>query len=257
GTGPARDIGIVEAGNDCDHVILLDAHMNFPSTFDWAKRLTDRCVSLKNEAVVGAGSCDIDHKTYQMGVKGNHGLSFGTTIKSMTYGRETEKDEVKHRAPNHIFESKWRPRYGSLPGLTQSVLGACYCFSRDWYMDDLRRPWQGMEHWGTLEQSLTIPNWLAGGCCYVEPIPIGHLYRQGNQVPYKQDNAMRWYNKFRLLDILPMEEKLREKMRNHLMKNPEVMHRFEDIKAAVQRNKPVNDALKAYYAEVFEETVES
>jgi hypothetical protein len=252
GTAPARDAGILAAGVDCDHVILLDAHMNFPSSFDWAERLVTRCNSLGDQAIVGAGSCVIDHKTYQMKVADTEkGIAFGTNISLMSGG--DKKGNVT--SPRHVFESKWRDKYGTLPGLCQSVLGACYCFSRTWYIQDLHRPWNGMEHWGTLEQSLTIPNWLAGGDCYVESFPIGHLYRSGHQVPYQQDNAMRWYNKFRLVEILPMEDSTRAKLRAHLMKNPEVTHRFDDIKAAMERNQAANAAIKAHLAN-YEVTVE-
>jgi len=252
GTAPARDAGIMAAGSDCDYIILLDAHMNFPAGFDWAARLTDRCSTLDDQAIVSPGSCILNHKTKQMQVKDTEkGMAFGTTMTLMSGGEKKGGRTTHHM----VFESKWRPKYGSLPGETQSVLGACYCFSRDWYINDLGRPWLGMEHWGTLEQSLTIPNWLAGGICYVEPFVIGHLYRTGHQVPYRQDNAMRWYNKFRLVDVLPMSEKLREKLLAHLMKNPEVMQRHADIKLAMDRNSAENKFLRAHLAD-YDVTVE-
>lgn len=258
GTAPARDAGIMAAGNDCDYVILLDAHMNFPDTFDWAARLVARCVALDDQAIVSPGSCILNHKTKQMQVKDTEkGMAFGTTISLMSGGKAKEdpKTGATHRSAHYVFESKWRYKYGSLPGETQSVLGACYCFSRDWYINDLHRPWLGMEHWGTLEQSLTIPNWLAGGVCYVEPFVLGHLYRKPGQVPYQQDAPMIWYNKFRLVEVLPMSDKTREKLRAHLMKNPQAMARFDDIKAAMERNATQNNALRDHLAQ-YEVTIE-
>jgi len=252
GTAPARDAGIIAAGADCDYVILLDAHMNFPNGFDWAERLVARCVAHNDQAIVSPGSCILNHQTKQMQVKDTEkGMAFGTTI-SMKSGGVVKDNK---RSPRMVFESKWRPKYESLPGETQSVLGACYCFSREWYIQDLHRPWQGMEGWGTLEQSLTIPNWLAGGICYVEPFVIGHLYRKSGQVPYRQHMAQLWYNKFRLVEVLPMADKTRNQLRAHLMKNGACMQHFDAIKSAMESNATHNDALREHLAG-YEVTIE-
>ena len=123
------------------------------------------------------------------------------------------------RGEHRIFPSKWN--YNGKAGEVQSILGGCYVLQRDWYIHGLKRPWAGMRSWGTSEQTISIINWLCGGSCNVVGVEVGHLFRTGEQCEYQNDLSLGerfdfmagvWYNRFRLIDVLPMSDELRKEM---------------------------------------------
>jgi len=230
GLQPARDYGIEIAAHD--HVILMDAHMQFRDGSGWADQMTAHlvdpttlvcatCLSVCPSSYRFVEECD--HCRIMRERIEAHGAKAPAMPKARYGARlqllESSKDEHK------IFASHW---VYDAPGEKQSILGGCYALSRDWYMQGLRRPWRNMRAWGMSEQTLSVINWLFGGRSVCDSAEVGHLFRRSGKVPYECGTDTRqgleynygiWLNRYRLLDVLPMSPELRERMHYQLNRN--------------------------------------
>ena len=234
-----RDYGIEHA--HAETVILLDAHMQFRDDSGWLDMLDDwsRANPRGIACAICEGICpdrwamafDCEHckkradDLERMGAKRpappslRYGARLLWTEKSLA---QTGRDEYK------VFPSKWHDKKGSAPGPVQSVLGGCYVMQRDWYLNGIGRPWRGMRAWGTSEQTLSICNWLCGGFCECLPVAVGHWFRKPNQVPYASASGEPggydhqvgiWFNRWRLLSVLPMADSTRSELLDWLGEN--------------------------------------
>jgi hypothetical protein len=236
-----RDVGIEAA--ETDTVILLDAHMQFYDGSEWDKVLTEW--SLSHTSGIGCAVCEgVCGKTWKMAAQCEHCEKMHMDIAKLKkeeapryepgkrYGARivwTEKSQAQSRRSEwKIFPSKWNEGNGAKPGIAQSVLGGCYVMQRERYLQEIGRPWRGMRAWGTSEQTLSIVNWLCDGFCECLDIGVGHWFRKPWEVPYPvtcgdkpgfAHQAGIWFNRWRLLQVLPMAEKTRRKLLDWLAQN--------------------------------------
>lgn len=223
GTNASRDAGIMKASNNA--CFAIDAHCNF-----WGERnpWPEILVSHAEQHPQDFGCCvcvalegpdRYDMHGYWINSCGKrrfrqHNRYYGAHI------RLKDHDGTFKR----IFCEKWNPepdrRQSVIQGMVQEVgcpLGGAYLINREWYIDGLKRPWEGLRGWGSDEISLALPNWLMGGRNVLLPIEIGHVFRSAS--PY---NLNRWellYNQLRLLTILPIQKELRDDLFQHLNEN--------------------------------------
>jgi hypothetical protein len=163
GAGKTRHRGIVNS--KAKHVIITDAHMIFGPRF--AEKMVAPIKSNPRAVVC----CDCLGVTDDW--KPNNTHRFGADFV------EYEKKEQKHR----FFVSKWRRGEAFASGVEEipQVLGACYAFNREWYLDGLDYPWELHCGWGKSEQLLSVTNWMAGGVnLCVKDAWAAHLFRGGS-----------------------------------------------------------------------------
>ena len=202
GLGPQamRDNGIgIAAGSDV--VIVMDGHMRtqrgtLDAMAEWVRG---------NPSSVAVAQC---FHSYQEDWTGQpySGASFSW------------KDQGKDANEPQAFTAKWRKDHtvGQIP----CVMGACYAFKREWYMDGLRRPWQYGTGWGCDEELISAATWLMGGRVDLLPVSVWHQARKPGQVPYKITNQQLigvWANRTRILDMLPMSADERNELVKHIM----------------------------------------
>jgi glycosyltransferase involved in cell wall biosynthesis len=237
----SRDVGIEAASNPT--VILLDAHMQFRDKSEWDRILTEWSVA--NPSGIGCAICEgVCGKTWKMAAECEHCKKMHTDIAKLKeekapryepgkrYGARilwTEKSTAQNgKEEFKIFPSKWNEGTGAGPGIVQGVLGGCYVMQRERYLNALARPWRGMRAWGTSEQTLSIVNWLCGGFCECLDVGVGHWFRKAWEIPYPatcgdkagfNHQAGIWFNRWRLLQVLPMAEKTRKKLLDWLAQN--------------------------------------
>ena len=202
GLGPQamRDRGIgLAAGSDV--VIVMDGHMRtqkgtLDAMAEWVHA---------NPTSVAVAQC---HHSYTEDWTGQpySGASFAW------------KDQGKDANEPQAFTAKWRKDHAT--GQIPCVMGACYAFSRAWYMDGLRRPWQYGTGWGCDEELISAATWLMGGRVDLLPVSVWHQARKPGQVPYKITNQQLigvWANRTRILDMLPMSADERNELVKHIM----------------------------------------
>lgn len=197
GLGPQamRDKGIGLA-SDSDVVIIVDGHMRFqPGMLD---AMAVYCA--RNPKSVVGTRCFHHHEITWTG-------------KAYGGARFAWMDEGKDAHEPQSFVGKWRQdqAVGEIP----CVMGACYGFTRDWYMAGLHRPWQYGTGWGCDEELLSAATWLRGGKVELLPYAVWHRARKPGQVPYKLTDRQLmgvWANRMRLLDMLPMGDIERESL---------------------------------------------
>jgi glycosyltransferase involved in cell wall biosynthesis len=223
GVQQCRDYGIEHARNET--IIIMDAHMQFRDD-GWADKMAEW--SERNETALGCAVCvSICPVTYEIAEDCPHCIErsqkqaeLGAKVKPPTkrYGATLGK-MLEARGENRIFPSKWN--YDGKAGEVQSILGGCYVLNRDWYIHGLARPWAGMRSWGMSEQTISIVNWICGGSSNVLDVEVGHLFRTGEQCEYQNDLSLGerlefmagvWYNRFRLIDVLPMSGALHKEL---------------------------------------------
>ena len=223
GVQQCRDYGIEHARNET--VIIMDAHMQFRDD-GWGEKMA--AWSVRNETALGCAVCvSICPATYEIVEDCEHckerarklaEIGAETAPPRKRYGATIGKT-ISSRGEHRTFPSKWN--YNGECGEVQSILGGCYVMNRDWYLHGLKRPWAGMRSWGTSEQTISIINWLCGGSCSVLPVEVGHLFRTGEQCEYQANLSLGerlqfmagvWFNRYRLVDVLPMSDGLRDEL---------------------------------------------
>ena len=202
GNGPQymRDKG-VELAAGSEVVIIMDGHMRVkPGALD---AMAAWCMD--NPKSVAVAEC---FHSYEQSWQGQP--YSGARIALTDYGKDASEPQA--------FTAKWRKdhAHGQIP----CVMGACYAFKRDWYMDGLRRPWRFGTGWGCDEEILSAATWLRGGTVNLLPVQVWHQARQPGKVPYKLSRRELlgvWANRLRILDMLPMSTGEREDLVRHIM----------------------------------------
>jgi hypothetical protein len=201
GAGPQmmRHHGITKA--TADVVIVMDGHMRIrPGALD---ELAQWCMD--NPKSVAVAQCYHHHNE---------------TWTGQPYGaaRFAWMDAGKDAHEAQAFVAKWRK--DTCVGQVPCVMGACYAFRRDWYMDGLRKPWAFGTGWGCDEEIISAATWLRGGTVDLLPVQVWHRARDPKEVPYKLTPRQYlgvWANRTRLLDMLPMTESDRIELIRHIM----------------------------------------
>jgi hypothetical protein len=202
GLGPQamRDKGIwLTPGSDV--VIIMDGHMRVqPGMLD---AMAEYCAR-KPTSVVGTRCF--------------HHYDITWTGKAYNGARFSWIDKGKDAGEPQSFAGKWRK--SDAVGQIPCVMGACYGFTREWYINGLRRPWQYGTGWGCDEELISAATWLRGGSVELLPYAVWHRARKPGQVPYKITDMQLlgvWANRLRLLDMLPMSDDERKELVLNLM----------------------------------------
>lgn len=203
GSGYSRDRGIVAARFDA--VLTIDAHMNFNDD-DWSARIVDQ-IAANGKDVCCCLCPGLSQDCPRMDQAS--GLYYGANIRRRSEPRRISVQEGGRsftRELRRLLPNKWnsdpeiraRSERGDVVEIG-SVLGGAYAFSREWYIDGLRRPWEQNHGWGSEEQLLSLANYLLGGRNVLLPVRIGHMFRAS--APYRTDVAHMLYNNLRLAHL--------------------------------------------------------
>ena len=202
GCQAARDRGIREAATSV--VVIVDGHMAFDRGL--FAEMTRYVLGHPNHvacACVGG----LNPETWEPCGAVYHGANVVLRL-------------VEKGMPNTPLALKWRPERDCGP--VRGVLGACYAFSREWYVDGLGAPWSGGTGWGCDEETLSLTNWLSGGETVVLPVTAHHWYRTQGNVPYRADALAvygQWANRLRLIKSLPLAPEQEKELTDHLWSN--------------------------------------
>lgn len=203
GRGPQamRHQGIMES--DADVVIIMDGHM----------RSLERRLDAAADYVGKRGNKVACLKCFHSPeVSWNGKMYGGAKLVWKSNGRSDGKDP-------QAFVAKWRED-ADTTGKIGCVMGACYVFRRDWYIDGLREPWKHGTGWGCDEEIISAATWLRGGEVELLPWAVWHRARKegGQPFRYTQRQLFGLYaNRLRLLQVLPMPQKQRNDLLRHLM----------------------------------------
>ena len=227
GKGPQymRNMGIdLAAGSEV--CIVMDGHMRVkPRALDamaeWCKR---------NPSSVAVAECF-------------HHYDETWTGQPYSGARFAWKDYGKDENEPQAFVAKWRKEHtvGQIP----CVMGACYGFTREWYMDGLRKPWAFGTGWGCDEELISAATWLRGGTVDLLPVQVWHRARKPGQVPYKLSRRELlgvWANRTRILDMMPMTNEEKEELLRHIMPSLSI----NDWREVGKINQIFADSVEAY-----------
>ena len=197
GVGPARHAGIMAAPNK--YAVLLDAHMQFPQR-DWLARVLE---PLEDDPTAISYSASIVIESRKEGLVQNGMVNKGAHL-------------LYHGRGGFPLEVGWlKDSTGNVnPGTkTQIALGACYAFRQDRY-HAIGQPWANAFGWGTSEQMLCVINEFLGGCSILSSAETAHVYWV-DAVPWQhqeQTVAGKFYNRARLIDLLPIPKPEKDDM---------------------------------------------
>lgn len=153
GPGRTRNRGI-EAATGADVICIIDAHMRFQG--DVLARMA------RHVAKTGGLVCPLVHHNDRCAIDGNHYAGARIVYKSQWNGK------------HYALEAKWSREL--TPGPRGCVMGACYVFRRDWYMQ-AGQPLAALPGWGCDEEALSIAAWMSGHTPEVFDGHAAHLYR--------------------------------------------------------------------------------
>lgn len=195
------DLGVVNS--DCDYCMLMDAHMRFFEN-DWDSRIInalkthEKSIIYCNTTIMHVrenGTYDNEdniNKTVKncgakilldINNKDKQGLFFHKWCSKNSFD---DKDEIIHKSPN--------------------ILGACYCFSKDWY--HYIGGTYGLAQYGLSEAALTIKTWLMGGEVYrIQDLYVGHIYRK--KFPYSLSGYTSYLNDRFLIELNVVNKELK------------------------------------------------
>ena len=201
GLGPQamRHKGIMQS--DADVVIIMDGHMR----------------TLKNRLTAAADY--IGNRGHKVAcLKCFHSEEVDWSGIPYSGARLVWKSHGKDASEPQAFTAKWRTE--DKTGKIGCVMGACYVFRRDWYIDGLKSPWQHGSGWGCDEELISAATWLRGGEVELLPWAVWHRARKAGTQPFRYSNAQLqgvWANRLRLLQVLPMPNEQRNDLVRHLM----------------------------------------
>lgn len=213
GPGRNRDRGIM-AADDADVIIIIDAHMRFQGTAlqDIARQVREN----------GGLLTPICHHNEQM--------DFNVAPYTGAYINWTSSDHTPQFSP---LAAKWckNPE----PGKRNAVMGACYAFRRQWYMD-AGRPLAMLAGWGGDEEALSIAAWICGEEIRVIESHVAHLYRarQPWAVPSMTPIIL---SRAALVNAFVIEHVARGELMHHLRKNNVPMPDKHPLQAEIDRVK--------------------
>lgn len=208
GCDQARHKGIEAARYEA--ILVLDAHMNFTDD-GWAEELVKTISSHPDHITCCTSVC---LSPDDMAMTNEKKLRCGAhLLAKKLYPKSTGAHPAFLK---RVLEPVWNKTIK--PGPVGCILGATYGFSRSWYLDQLRGPWQSLYGFGCSEALLSISNYLMGGTNVALPIKIGHMYRnlQGYPAPYLVDTVHIVFNQLYLLNTVVQDSKEREALTQHL-----------------------------------------
>lgn len=163
------DLGVINS--DTKYCILIDAHMRFYED-NWDKRICNFLENNKNSIIYGFTT--IIEKN-QNGTYKNEDCS-EKTVKTCGAGVNLNTDSELHFMHFWAYNDKLNAE-NEVYKITPNILGACYCFSKEWY--NYIGGTYGLSQYGLSEACLAVKTWLMGGKCYrIQDFYVGHIYRK-------------------------------------------------------------------------------
>ena len=218
GRGPqqCRHEGIV--CSDADVIIVTDGHVRFaPDTIAEMSRYVQR-----HPKAVACAKC---YHNPTISFEGEPYMGARIAWKTQEPGNQF-----------FTLSGKWRKERTT--GKIGCVMGACYGFSREWYVDGLRAPWRWGTGWGCDEEVLSITNWLCGGENVLLDLGIAHLARTEKNRHFGYSSVQLagvWANRYRMLAMLPMSDRERKELAGWLDKNGHGRRDYQLIGQAINK----------------------
>ena len=140
------------------------------------------------------------------------------TAPNSGWGAKTHWKDPCGQNEYHVLQAKW---HKNAVGKIGVVMGACYVFSREWYINGMGSPWYGAAGWGLDESVLSIANWLCGGESRLVNTRVGHWFgkaqRKTGLLGYgPKVLADVWANRIRMVNILPLSAGDRKELLDYL-----------------------------------------
>ena len=138
GKGPQlmRHRGIIKA-NGSDVIIVMDGHMR-----------------VRPRALDTMAQWCIDHPKSVAVAQCFHHITETWTGQPYSAARFAWMDYGKDANEPQAMTAKWRTDHAV--GQVPCVMGACYAFRRDWYLDGIGAPWAFGTGWGCDEEILSL-----------------------------------------------------------------------------------------------------
>jgi hypothetical protein len=232
-------------------VLLLDAHMRFPSE-DWLSPIVT-AIDDRPEGVYCSTCVRLDGEHLEITPDRVHlrgaNMSLVTDLNDLALGakkvyRHRDKDGKVH--PGHeILEPAWNrtlPESYERNGLTRvpigCVLGAGYFFHKEWFQHILGL--RGLLGWGMSEPLISAKSWMCGGVVELIPgVRIGHIFR--GVAPYTVPMSAFLYNKLFYMHVVDMPPAVRRKLFRAL---PDTPYRREAVRLFRDLRQPTRDFLR-------------
>ena len=98
-------------------------------------------------------------------------------------------------------------------------IGAFYAFRREWY-EAIGAPLGVTAGWGAEEEMLSLGSWIMGGRVVLADIRAAHLMGKLPHVTPPGWYGKMWRNRFRLVNVLPLDPVMRRDLNDWLWNNP-------------------------------------
>jgi glycosyltransferase involved in cell wall biosynthesis len=238
GTGYCIEFGLEKSSSP--YILIVDAHMRFLND-DWLNKIVDK---LKEDdklllctvsiALNYDNKDDWDKNKPFKELKEHHS---GTDL--LPFYTINKKSKV-------LLDPRWRnleKDKGDFYDI-HCVMGACYASSKKW-MQHIKST-NGLKQWGSIEESLSLKTWLAGGSVkLLSSTGIGHIYRN-IKVPYDINADYVLYNKLWLIYTI-FDDKTIYNMFNFIS----VDDRYKIPMKMLNENILEAKKLKKYYKSIF------
>ena len=248
GTSRSRNIGIEKATYNiivtCDaHIIFpekdfdlkfIKEHKKYPNDILCTRYKYTNCLFRPLDKIIQAGStmtqCLNDDKN------NIHILNFKKIIEN----------------PNEVY-----------PKEVPMIMGACYIFSKERYINVLNKPLSIGSGWGMDEQRLSISNWLLGGVSRVIDYITYHVSdeseknkKTGTACFNRELNLYNhFYNCLSLLKLFPISNELYNKLMPNLKDKDKLYPIFISAKKQIEKNKDIK-SLNLFYKNKTSLTIE-
>jgi hypothetical protein len=182
-----------------DIIVLIDAHMILPA--GWDKAVLDHFADPKHAKDVLCG------KMICMD-------TWGDLTGEVKTGAEIL---LKYHSKGGFsaLQSMWKAQPAGEIGC---CLGAFYAFRKAWYIE-IGEPLGVMEGWGAEEEMLSLGSWIMGGRVVLADIKAAHLMTRPPKTPLFNAMGKMWRNRFRLLNVVPLDGKVRKELYDWLWMN--------------------------------------
>jgi glycosyltransferase involved in cell wall biosynthesis len=224
--------------SETPYILLIDAHMRFKND-NWLEKILNNLESEPN-TVFGTVCVELTSDDEKITETQSRGYGATLTLLDKSKSGDTPKEII---APKWMNRSRWMESPNNeLP----CVLGACYAFSREFFLKI--KGLEGLKMWGSTEAYLSMKTWMAGGKCkLLEDIEVGHKFR--SKAPYDTNDYFRIYNKLFICKTL-FDQELEKIMLGYIPQTPHL--KLAEI--LLEKNNQYIQNLNAYFKNTFQFT---
>lgn len=235
GSAPSRDVCVSLCTTP--YFLFLDAHMRFLCE-NWVEQIVS--VLAENDRQLLCG------QTLPL-TKDEKGVRL-TEKYASTYGAYMPLDRNELQP-----DIKWNGKETDPSSDVQEIpmiLGAAYAGSTRYWK--YLRGMEGMQRYGTEEQSVSLKAWLEGGrCLLLKKVVLGHIYRKKS--PFKRYSEVELFNKLWLVSLLFPPTLKAKSFAIAKSKGPDTFKKALEIFRSKQTE---YSELKSYYNKTFTQSFE-